>query len=189
VSSSSSAAQSSSASTFTSPFHSSSAAAESPFAAWSLAFALVSLPVRPLLCRLLRARLHRPLFPSVDASTARGASTLHTPDIDAGEIAGDIDAMHGLRQHLVRVRVRSTQLPEGRAFDTDAAVQRNARGVGSAWAFNAVTAAPHEISRGWAVYRLVEYVCCVVCFYLFLTVLFPHTFISFHFRFQFPHLL
>ena len=77
--------------------------------------------------------------------------------MDTGGTAGDIDAMHGLRQHLVRVRVRSTQLPEGRAFDTDAAVQRNARGVGSAWAFNAVTAAPHEISRGWAVYRLVEY--------------------------------
>ncbi len=124
--------------------------------------------MRPLLCRLLRARLHRPLFPSEDAFTARGASILHSPDIDAGEIAGDIDAMHGLRQHLVRVHVRSTQLPEGRAFDTDAAVQRNARGVGSVWAFNAVTAAPHEISRGWAVYRLVEYVCCVVCFLSFI---------------------
>jgi hypothetical protein len=107
---------------------------------------------------LLRARLHRPLFPTVDASNASAASTSNAPDaMDTGGTAGDIDAMHGLRQHLVRVRVRSTQLPEGRAFDTDAAVQRNARGVGSAWAFNAVTAAPHEISRGWAVYRLVEY--------------------------------
>ena len=137
--------------------------------------------MRPLLCHLLRARLHRPLFPSLDASHTSAALTSNAVDIlDTAGTGGDIDAMHGLRQHLVRVRVRSTQLPEGRAFDADAAVQRNARGVGSAWAFNAVTAVPHEISRGWAVYRLVEYVWLRSFFLQFGM---PHSFASLFFHF------